>query len=245
MVEQPDKTKAKDQPDSTGKSDVTGRDRITRNVLASWGGYVVFIVAGFIMPRLIDGSLGQESLGVWDFAWSLVAYFTLVQAGVVSSVNRFVSKYRAVGDIDGVNRAVSSVTGVLLVMGLIVLILAISTTLAVPRLLSQQLSGHVNDAQWLVLLLGGSLAIQVSLAGFSGVITGCHRWDLHNYIDAGAYALTVLGMIIVLYVGGGLPGLALMNLCGQVLGRIARCMVAYRVFPELSVRPANVRWAEA
>lgn len=104
MVDQPDKRTKDCQSDNVPQSDVTGRDRITRNVLASWGGYGVFIVAGFIMPRLIDTRIGQEALGVWDFAWSLVAYFSLVQAGVVSSVNRFVAKYQAVGDLDGVNR---------------------------------------------------------------------------------------------------------------------------------------------
>ncbi|MGB2986396.1 MAG: oligosaccharide flippase family protein [Phycisphaerae bacterium] len=245
MVDQPDKRTKDCQSDNVPQSDVTGRDRITRNVLASWGGYGVFIVAGFIMPRLIDTRIGQEALGVWDFAWSLVAYFSLVQAGVVSSVNRFVAKYQAVGDLDGVNRAVSSVSCVLLIMGIVVLGLTVSATLAVPRLLSNQLAGYVGDAKWLVFLLGVSLAVQIAFSGFGGVITGCHRWDLHNYIDAGSYAATVAGMIAVLSFGGGLPGLALMNLCGQVAGRAVRCVLAYRVFPGLHVRLAYAHWSDA
>jgi len=52
------------------------------------------------MPRMIDQRLGQELLGVWDFAWSLVHYFEFIQMGLTSSVNRYVAKYRAVGDMD-------------------------------------------------------------------------------------------------------------------------------------------------
>ncbi|MHC5062326.1 MAG: hypothetical protein ACYTFK_14830, partial [Planctomycetota bacterium] len=52
------------------KEDLTGRDRLVSNVIFNWAAYSVFIVAGFIMPRLIDRRLGQELLGIWDFAWS-------------------------------------------------------------------------------------------------------------------------------------------------------------------------------
>ena len=62
------------KPEQVGKhnEDLTGRDRLVSNVLFSWGGNFVFIIAGFIMPRMIDRRLGQELLGIWDFAWSLV-----------------------------------------------------------------------------------------------------------------------------------------------------------------------------
>ena len=106
---------------ATADTDWSGRRRLAANVLSSWAGHLVFIVSGFVMPRLIDGEIGQDALGVWDFAWSLIAYFGLVQGGVVSSVNRFVARYRAVNDVEGVNRAVSTVTVILVVMGLAVI----------------------------------------------------------------------------------------------------------------------------
>ena len=71
---------------------LTGRDRLASNVISSWAAHFVFIIAGFIMPRMIDGRLGHELLGVRDFAWSLVSYFGLVQAGIGSSVNRCVAR---------------------------------------------------------------------------------------------------------------------------------------------------------
>ena len=82
---------------------------MARNVLSSWGGHVVFVLAGFVMPRLIDVRIGQVSLGLWDFSWSMVSYFGLAQVGVGSSVNRYVAKYRAANDVESLNRTVSSV----------------------------------------------------------------------------------------------------------------------------------------
>ena len=64
------------------RPDLTGRDRMAWNVFAGWAGYFVMAIAGFLAPRVMDRSLGQESLGVWDFGWSLVTYFNLTQLGV-------------------------------------------------------------------------------------------------------------------------------------------------------------------
>jgi len=77
--------------DWAAKEDLTGRHRLVSNVIFNWGGHFVFIIAGFIMPRMIDRRLGQEILGIWDFAWSLVSYFQIVGMGIGSSVNRFVA----------------------------------------------------------------------------------------------------------------------------------------------------------
>ena len=79
---------------ATASEDGAGRDRLIRNVLSSWGGHIVFIVAGFLMPRMMDHYVGQRLLGVWDLGWSIVSYFELAQIGMGSSVNRFVAKYR-------------------------------------------------------------------------------------------------------------------------------------------------------
>ena len=93
--------------DQTG-ADLTGRDRLVSNVIFSWVGHSVLSVAGFIMPRMIDRHLGQQMLGVWDFGWSLVSYFFMIEAGISGAVSRYVAKYRTVGDVAAVNRIVSS-----------------------------------------------------------------------------------------------------------------------------------------
>src|SRR3954470_4510791 len=104
--------------------DLSGRDRLVWNVVASWAGHVVFIVAGFIMPRQIDQHVGQVGLGVWDFGWTTVNYFFLAQIGVGVSVNRYVARYRSAHDSEGLGRMISSVVLLQLAAACIVLALA-------------------------------------------------------------------------------------------------------------------------
>ncbi|MCX5673897.1 MAG: oligosaccharide flippase family protein [Planctomycetota bacterium] len=227
------------------EEDLTGQDRITTNILASWAAHIVFVIAGFITPRMMDSYVGQAALGIWDLGWSLVAYLGLVQGGIVSSVNRYVAGCRASGDWQGANVALSSVTCVLLVMGLIVGSLALAVALALPRLLGDRLGAYATDAQWVALLLGASAAVEITFSAFGSVLTGCYRYDLQNLILAGSHALKTVLMIGILVLGGGLPALALVVLCGVLLERIVQCAAAYRVYSTLSIRFAHARYSVA
>ncbi len=227
---------------SQGEADLTGRDRLVCSVLFNWGGHFVFIIAGFIMPRMIDRRLGQNLLGVWDFAWSLVSYFQLIGAGISSSVNRYVARHRAVGDIASVNSTVSSACCIMAVSGVLVLGLTVAASLLLPQTFGARLEENVREAQWVVLFLGASLAVEIAFQAYNGVLTGCHRWGLQNVINGGWHAITIAAMIICLLKGHGLRALSLVYTIGIVLAYGTRMLFAYRVCEGLRIHPSLVRW---
>ncbi len=227
------------------EDDLSGRERVSWNVVFSWAGHMVHVVAGFVMPRLLDYHLGQVALGVWDFGWATIAYFGLVQAGIGSSVNRYVARYRSRGDVEGVCRAVTSVTCVLLVSAAVVVVLTLAAAWQVPARLSNQLSDYVDEARWVVVLLGASLAVQMAFGAFAGVVTGCHRWGLHNLITSGFYAVSIVAMILVLTFGGGLRSLAIAYLGGVICAELTRAVAAHRVYAGLRVRVRYASFSQA
>jgi len=197
------------------------------------------------MPRMIDRRLGQELLGIWDFAWSLVSYFSLVQVGVQQSVNRYVARYRATGDILSVNRAVSSAFCIQGAAGLVTLGLTATVCLLLPVAFGSKLGENVREAQWVVLFLGCNVGVDMAFRSFSGVITGCHRWGLHNLIKSGWHTVTVAGMIVILMLGGPLRSLAAVVLVGMALACATRVIVAHVVCKVLRVRASFVGWETA
>ncbi len=234
----PEQQNKSTNPEQEGKSkeDMTGQDRLIGNVIFSWAGQFVFIVAGFVMPRLMDRQLGRELLGVWDFGWSLVSYFSLVQAGIGASVNRYVARYRAARDFDAMNRIVSSAFFVQVTAGMLALCLTIAVSLLLPQFFSVRLGENVLDAQWVVFFLGAYICSQISFAVFHGILTGCHRWALHNFIKSGWHMVTVFVMIAALLGGGGLRSLALISFIGQILASATRMVLAYRICEGLQIR---------
>ena len=215
--------------------DLTGRERMARNVLFSWGGYLLIAVTGFILPRQMDRHVGQTALGVWDLGWSLVSYFGLAQLGVGSSVNRYIAKARAAGDLAALRTAASSVVGLNLVAAVVVLALTGAAVWALPILFGERLGPDLGTARTVMALLGASLAVQVAFDASTGIITGCHRWDLHNVINAVFHVATVAVMVAVLWAGGGLEGVAAANLAGVTATELARLWAAYRVCPGLRI----------
>ncbi len=234
-----------DEPGGRSNASLTGRDRLISNVIWSWAGHLVFVISGFLMPRMIDTHVGQVSLGVWDFCWSIVSYLSLASLGIGSSVNRYVAHYRASGEIDQLSRSVSSVFVIQVVIGALVLIASIVLAWFVPQLFSGRLQEHASDTRWVVGFLGASVAVQMGFDSFRGVITGCHRWDLHNGIQSGSYALTVLGMLLSLHYGGNVASLAVVYFIGALGGEILRASVALRVCPELKLSLRNASWKDA
>jgi O-antigen/teichoic acid export membrane protein len=213
---------------------------MVRNVLTGWASYTVLIATGFVLPRLIDRHVGQTALGVWDFAWSVVSYFGLVQLGLGSTVNRFVAGTRAAGDLERLRGAVSTVSVMLAALGAVIAALTVGTAAALPWLFGARLGVAVAEAQTIVLLLGLGLAFQNATDAFNGVITGCHRWDLHNGIAAGFQAAQVSAMIAVLSLDGGLVGLAWATVAGIIGTQVVRAVVAFRVCPGLRLSPSYV-----
>lgn len=217
--------------------DLTGKNRRTYNVIIGWLGQLVFVASGFILPRMINTNLGMETLGIWDFAWTLITYFEFIYGGMTSSVNRYVSRYRALGDIDSINTVVNSAFVVLVFFASLIALLSASFFLLLPIFFQERLGPQTTDAQWVILFLGLGLAIKIGLAVFGGVLTGCHRWDLHHGINTANRLITLLGMVVVLVLGGGLPVLALVYFLLETLVYASRCSLVHRICPGLKINP--------
>lgn len=234
------------QIDTSGvEEDRYGRSRLLSNVVWGWGSYLFIFIIGFIMPRLIDRRIGQINLGIWDFGWSLVSYLSFSNLGIGSSVNRYVAKYRAVNDINGLRKAVSSVAVFQIAVSIFVTIATVAITFLLPFYFSNKLKTNINDAQWVVLLLGLSIAIEQGFNPFRGVISGCHRWDLHNALNVFSRIVAFVGMVGVLLLGLGLRELSFAYMAATLVTEIIRMIYAYRVCPGLKLHISYVRWEQA
>lgn len=226
------------------QEDLTGLDRIVWNVLTSWGAHLVVIVTGFVLPRLIDQRIGQVSLGLWDFCWSVVSYFGLAQIGIGASVNRFVAQHRSTHDLQAMRVAVSSAQAAQVTASGIVVLCTATAMWLLPRVQTLHLSAQTGVMLPVIAMLGASLAIEVACDAFRGVITGCHRWDLHNALNAASHFAGFAGMVVSLLLGGGLPSLAAVYLVSVIGREVVRVALAFHVCPGLRVGPTYIRWAQ-
>ena len=228
-----------EQTNST-RTDATGRDRLAWNVVVSWASQLVSIVLGFVMPRLVDDTLGQASLGIWDFAWAITSYITLVNFGVGSNAARYVAAFLVDGDVTRLQRIVSSAHLVQLAIGSAVLAATLGVVLFLPEWLPASMDDRHQEARAVVLLLGLSLTAEMLFDAWRGVLTGVHRWDVHNGINTLHSLLSAAGMVVALLGGFGLIGMAAVYCVSALATETLRWLAARRYCPQARFRPALV-----
>lgn len=215
--------------------DHSGRERLTWNVLMSWLSQLITVGIGFIMPRLIHDELGQVTLGVWDFGWAIVSYLSLVNFGIGSNSSKFVAQYRPSGQIQRLCEVMSTAhfMQLLICFGVFTGIYLLYTN--VDAIFSSD-KVDVDETAMVLLLLGYSLGIQMLTDAYRGIITGCHRWDIHNAVNTFHNISSAIGMITTLLLGLGIQWLALVYFVSTVAAEILRFLMSRRVCPEVEIR---------
>ena len=82
--------------------------KISRNVIANYIGMIGLIIIAFLLSPFLVHSLGDIKYGIWSIAAAFTGYMSLLDFGIGSAVNRYVSKYNALEESDGTNSVVST-----------------------------------------------------------------------------------------------------------------------------------------
>ena len=225
--------------------DLTGRARLVRNVSTSYLSHLVFVIFGFVLPRTIDEYIGQTALGIWDFGWAFVNYLSLAMVGIGSSVNRFVARYRTSHDNLALNRLVSTVVLIQVLIAAGVFVATAILAYFVPLLYAERLGEYGDVARWVVLFLGSALAVEMLFDAWRGVLSGCHRWDIYNALNAGGYTIASLAMIAALAAGGGLKSMAAVYFLCTLATEVLRYYLARKTCPELEIARKFANWRDA
>ncbi len=216
------------------------RDPLRLNFAANIAGQAVYLVTGFLLPRLIFDRVGATLLGVWDFGWSMTAHFMLVGAGMMSTVNREVAFCTQSHDWHRLRQLVSTCF-VLFCGCAAVLLAAIAAAVTwLDALLPGLTAAELATARWVVLLLGLSIAVRFPLHVLNGIITGNERYVVHNAILVGTHLATVATAITLLLTGFGLPAMAAAYLGGELLGGALKYVYARRICDQWRIGPRYV-----
>ena len=222
---------------------VSGQDRVTVNLAARWLGQIVVIVSGFVIPRLIDENLGASALGIWDFAWSTVSYFRFMGFGLSGGLNRFVALYNAQEAYDDLKRAVSSTFCLQLLVAVMTATAAVIVAMYLPQLFKDITPTEIEQSKWVIILLGGNLAVRMLFWPTRSILTGYHWWTITSAVTAVGDIVLLIGMVMVLKSGGGLIHLGIVVFSVAVIVELVRLVMTRRIYPFPMFLWSSVDWA--
>lgn len=197
-------------------------------------GTIASLAVGFFLAPFILHRLGDIAYGVWVLAVSTIAYMTLLDMGMQSSVLRYVSKGYTQGDHQSASEAVSAALWVRLRISGVVLLLSALLAFFFPVLFKIP-AALAFEARWAVLLIGFTMSLNMSVGVAGGVLSGLNRYDLQNGITMVQTAIRVIGVVIVLKTGHGIIAIALCELLATCVSLMLLVWITHRLYPQLTV----------
>jgi len=208
--------------------------RSVRNVVANWASFVIGVMINLVLSPFIIHSLGDGVYGAWVLLGSLVGYLGLLDLGTRGAVTRYVATYHAAHRHGDAGRIAS--TALVLFGGLGLLAIAASVLLALLVNRAFQVPAELAEVARIAVVLGGvNVAISLVSGVFGGIVVGMQRFDTLNAVNIVLALAQAVAIVLMLHAGGGLVGLALVQLGVSVLRGGASVWLSYRVYPELAV----------
>ena len=207
------------------------RLQIIKNVGSSWFALGVNILVGVFLSPFILHRLGDTAFGIWVLIFSVTGYYGIFDFGIRSSIIRYVSKYTATHDIGELNGLLNTAMFTYTCVGIFSLLLTLIGSMYVDRLFKIP-ADFRHTAQWLLLIVGSSVAVGFPLGVFGGILDGLQRFYINNWVNivfTGIVRVTLI--VIFLNRGYGLLTVALITVGMPVFSSVVRAIVALRALP--------------
>ena len=194
---------------------------------------------GVVLMPFTVRHLGASEYGLWMLVASLTYYFQLLDLGYGSGLVRHVADADARGDVDGVNRILSTFvvvyTGLGVAAGLGILALILWGVPRFPHLSPSD----IRRGQMLLALMGLRTAIGFPMTVFGAATTARQRFALNNIVAIVVALANGALTYIVLATGHGLLTLVAATTALGLLSYAGYAWTARRAFPALRIRPSS------
>jgi O-antigen/teichoic acid export membrane protein/glycosyltransferase involved in cell wall biosynthesis len=208
------------------------RHRLLTNVAANWLGFAVQLVVAFFMSPILVHGLGTSRYGIWSLVESVLAYLMLFDLGVAAAVVRYVARFEATQDHDSLNRVFSTSLGIFAGAGAVAMGVALGLAFWCSSLVRIP-AEFVEEARWMLVLLGFNLAIGLPLNVFPCLLDGLGRFPAKTAIRTTLLLLRSILFLIVLALKGGLVPLAWAITGCNILEHVALAVTAWWYMPDL------------
>lgn len=197
----------------------------------------MFIVAvlNFVLSPFIVHSLGNDAYGAWILLSSLVGYLGLLDLGVRGAVTKYVATLHARAEHDEAGHVASAALTLFSGAGLLAVLLSFG--FAAFGLQAFEVSpDFIAEAQYVLRLGGGTIAISIIGGVFGGIVVGRQRFDVMNTVSLLIEFGRAATIYFALSAGGGLIELAWIQFSVALLQAVASYVLSRRIYPELHVR---------
>lgn len=208
-----------------------------RNLSTRYLVLIAELVIGMLMLPFNLAHLGASQYGLWMLVGSITVHFSLLDMGYGSATVKFIAQYRAHRDARALNEIASTLFYIFAGVGLLAYGVAALLAFNLDHLFKIT-PEQVETGKWLLLIVALFVAINFPFSVFGGITGGFQRYDINNVVSLTTAIVVALVNVAVLLAGFGLITLVATTTGVRICAYLVYRRNAYRVFPELQIRPS-------
>jgi O-antigen/teichoic acid export membrane protein len=162
------------------------------NVASSQLNTAIVMAGSFVVtPAVLDG-LGDAAYGGWLLINSFIGYLKLLDLGAGSGLIKFGAGAYERDDKEDLRRVLDTAAAIFVGIGMLTMLVTGILTYVLPRLYP----AVAADQTLPILMLGGSLAIDLGLRPFAGGLRMRSLHVIYEVIEIGTYSTFKLGLVL-------------------------------------------------
>jgi O-antigen/teichoic acid export membrane protein len=224
----------------------SGRERqivtVARNVSTRYLAIMTEMAVGIVMLPFNLAHLGATEYGLWVLLGSITIHFSVLDLGYGGALVKFMAQYRAHRNAQALNEIASTLFFVFSTIGLLAYAVVAGVAFNLDHVFNiSPEQAHVG--KWVLLLIGLHVAMNFPFSVYGGVMAGFQRYDANNLVAVGISLSVAAVNAAVLLSGYGLITLVAATTAVRLVGYFIYRLNAYRIYPELRIRPSLFRRA--
>ena len=211
------------------------RESISQNMVASIATRVLYLGSRVFVPPITLMYVSLDEYGVWACCIVLISYLGMSAFGVSNVYIREVAGYAARGELERIDRLVSTGMTVVLAVGVALLV---GLWFLLPFVVDLFRIAPELHRTAFVLFFGtvAVLVLDLSLGAFAYVLQGLQKMAEERVVWVISVLLETVLMIAFLMLGFGVYGLLYAFAIRYVVATILYARACYRALPGLSIR---------
>jgi len=189
--------------------------KLIKGSIARTVNFFLQIVVAFIMMPFIVHSLGDRMYGFWVLITAFIGYYGLLDLGLSSATQRYVSRAIGKNDVKEMNEVVNTTFFIFARVGLIAFIISILASIFCSNFITNP--EEISLFRKVIILLGFGVAIGFPMRVFGGILESNLRYDLSTYASMAKIIVANAFIFYFIKQGYGILALALITVITNLL----------------------------
>jgi O-antigen/teichoic acid export membrane protein len=195
--------------------------------------FVLRILISLFMTPFMILSLGDHTYGLWVLVASFSGFYGILDFGLSTAVQRYMSRSVGSGDTDESNSVFNTSLVVFSGIGLAAMIMAGTIAWLAPIFVKS--AENISLFRIVILIASVNIVIAFPMCLFWGILYSNLRYDISVWLEMANVVIKTIVIVVFLKQGFGIIAVALINLAVDMLWHFANVFYALKVAPYIRI----------